>query len=230
MRIIEEFGKTVEEAREKAFKALGIQSDDEKGVEVEVLDEGSPGNSSGWGRKFARIKVTLRRTDGSEPVEDEAEAEVEEDDADLAEDTRETLEEILDLMRLQVNVEEEESDETGPLLNIVGPDQGILIGKHGQTLDALQFVLNLIANKEARVRRRIQLDAGGYRQRRAKSLKDLALRVARRAMDEGRDIALEPMTPGERRIIHMALADDPDVETFSDGVEPMRKVIIAPRH
>jgi spoIIIJ-associated protein len=291
MRVVEEFGRTVEEARAKAFKALGIASSDDAAVEVEVLDEGSPGNDLGWGRKFARIKVTLRggeteetaapkasepeeeepeeeepvkeiepaprgkseektpsrprgddRSGGAKkaapppvvrtpapPDDDEEEEEVDEDDLDPDELARDVLEEILDLMRLHVNVEEDESADGNTVLNVVGPDQGILIGKHGQTLDALQFIVNLIVNKEATERRRITLDAGGYRLRREKTLKDLAWRMGRRALEERVQIALEPMGAAERRIIHMALADDPDVETFSEGEEPQRKVIISPR-
>lgn len=250
MKTVEEFGRTVDEAREKAFKALGIKAADEEGVEVEVLDEGSPGNDLGWGRKFARIKVTLRRAAASpakagplnattvkaipakireeEAADIEGQEEEGEDD-DLDETAREVLEEILDRMRLHVNVEEDENLEGQPILNIVGPDQGLLIGKHGQTLDALQFIVSLIVNKEAHERKRITLDAGGYRLRREKTLKDLAWRMARRALDERCQIALEPMNPAERRIIHMALADDPDIETFSEGEEPSRKVIISPR-
>ena len=246
MRVVEEFGKTVEEAREKAFNALGIRSANEQGVTVEVLDEGSPGNALGWGRKFARIKVTSFESESVpvrplprkvEPSQDEElapaeEEEEEEDDLDSYmddESVRELLEEILDLSRLRVNVEERSGPDGQMLFNIVGPDQGTLIGKHGQTLDALQFIVNLIVNKDVRTRRRITLDAGGYRQRREKVLRDLAWRMSRRALDEDCQIALEPMNAAERRIVHISLADDPEVETFSEGEEPMRKVIIAPR-
>lgn len=318
MKTVEEFGRTVEEARDKAFRALGIAAD-EAGVEVEILDEGSPGNDLGWGRKFARIKVTLRGEAAPAPVshpveviEEEALDEDEDidldqlDEEDLDEEeldeeppaprpsargsravdkaaaarpaakpavarpasrpaaskpstrpaparseargegerkprrrpevldvddaARDLLEKMIDLMHLHVNVEEEEAADGQTVLNMVGPDQGILIGKRGQTLEALQFILNLILNKDASERRRVLLDAGGYRLRREKSLTDMAQRLARRALEERVQIALEPMNPAERRIIHLALADDPDVETFSEGEEPERKVIISPRH
>ena len=320
MRTVEEFGRTVEEAREKAFRALGVAEGDE-GVVVEVLDEGSPGNDLGWGRKFARIKVTVR---GEAPVAAPAPvvAEVETDEGDVDEGdldeedvdeedleneapphrpssrgsraadkpvapprpsargsrasekptapkssargsrppaekpapvrsegrsggerkgrrrpevlevddaARDLLEKLIDLMHLHVSVEEEEGADGQTVLNMVGPDQGILIGKRGQTLEALQFVLNLILNKDSTERRRVLLDAGGYRLRREKALSDMAQRLARRALEERVQIALEPMNPAERRIIHLALADDPDVETFSEGEEPERKVIISPR-
>lgn len=312
MRTVEEFGRTVEEAREKAFRALGIAAD-EAGVDVEILDEGSPGNDLGWGRKFARIKVTLQGeatpASVSRPVEDieeevlDEDEDIELDEEDLDEEemdeeeldeeplaprpsargsravdksaaakpavarpasskpsprpaaarseargggerksrhrpevldvddvARDLLEKMIDLMHLHVSVEEEEAADGQTVFNMVGPDQGILIGKRGQTLEALQFILNLILNKDASERRRVLLDAGGYRLRREKLLTDMAQRLARRALEERVQIALEPMNPAERRIIHLALADDPDVETFSEGEEPERKVIISPRH
>lgn len=283
MRTVEEFGRTVEEAREKAFRALGIASAEDAGVEVEVLDEGSPGNDLGWGRKFARVKVTRHSEPATASPESEPEeasvppeADVEDEpaprrearpaarkessvrgatksagrtsrpasrpaseekrprrsasDEDVDEAAHDLLDKMIDLMNINVSVEEEEGADGQTVLNIVGPDQGILIGKRGQTLDALQFILNLIVNKDLTERRRILLDAGGYRLRREKSLTDMALRLARRALEERVQIALEPMNPAERRIIHIALADDPDVETFSEGEEPERKVIISPRH
>ena len=209
MKTVEEFGNTVEEAREKAFRALGVRACDEGDVEVEILSEGSPG-TSGWGRKLARIRVTLseRRQEGDTP--------------------RSILQHILDLMDVDATVEEKEHD-GHQLLDIVGPDLAVLIGKHGQTLEALQFILNLIVNRNATERSRILVDVGGYRQRRERSLRELALRTARRAAEEQCPVGLEPMQASERRIIHLALADDPDVETYSQGEEPMRRVIIAPR-
>jgi spoIIIJ-associated protein len=250
MRSIEEFGRTVDEARNKALKALGVRSADEPGVEVEVLDPGSPGNDVGWGRKFARVKVTLSRA--AAPKGDEREARDERPKRDKREDrdARDDrpkrkepekrsdrdddeapeilLEEILDLMHLQASVEEGIYDGQR-VLNIVGPDLGILIGKHGQTLEALQFILNMIVNHNKEERTRIVVDVGGYRERRERTLRDLAHRMARRAYDEQCNIALEPMLANERRIIHLTLADDNRVETYSQGEEPMRKVIIAPR-
>ncbi|NDD26985.1 MAG: KH domain-containing protein [Proteobacteria bacterium] len=293
MRTVEEFGRTVEEAREKAFKSLGIGVADEADVDVEVLDEGSPGNDLGWGRKFARVKVTCRdssarfETDVAPPEIDDEETEEaapapevrkstgraaapaeaprkrgkggartgdeapperssekapaarqrterkgrrEAPVSEIDDAARDLVEKIVDLMQLHVNIEEEESMDGQTVLNLVGPDQSILIGKRGQTLEALQFICNLIINKESTERRRIPLDAGSYRLRREKTLSDMAQRLARRSLEERVQIALDPMNPAERRIIHMALADDPDVETFSEGEEPDRKVIISPRH
>jgi len=284
MKIVEEFGRTVEEARSKAFHALGVEEGDPD-TEVEVLDEGSPGTATGWGRKFARIKVTLRReveapveappsprpapkpvrepkaeteeepaprpaprparepkpaakkaveeesARKAPPEESDFDDEDEEDDEEYDEDLdapADILEDILDLMHVQASVDDDEIDGQ-PYLDIVGPDAALLIGKHGQTLEALQYVLNLIVNHGATERLRVTVDVSGYRQRRERTLRELAQRMARRAVDDGGPVSLEPMLPNERRIIHMALADDPEVETYSQGEEPMRKVIIAPR-
>lgn len=260
MKVVEEFGKTVDEARDKALRALGLSDSDTDRVDIEVLDPGSPGTSTGWGRKFARIKVTLHQDDEPETepevaaavepqvvAEDEAEPEVEaedvedeeeldeeedEDDEEFLEDGEtpaEILEDILDLMGLDTADVEEDEVDGQVYLNIVGPDLGILIGKHGQTLEALQFVVNLIVNHHAEERTRVTVDVGGYRQRRERTLRDLASRMARRVADEQNPVSLEPMMANERRIIHMALAENPNVETYSQGEEPMRKVIIAPR-
>jgi spoIIIJ-associated protein len=275
MKVMEEFGRTVDEARQKAFAALGLPEDvDQRDVKVEVLDPGSPGDASGWAKKFARVKVTVLNDellDEDDDLDDEDEDDLDEDEDDLDDEDEDDLddededdlddededdlddededdlddededdlddedeapadilEDILDLMHLHASVEEDEID--GQLhLNIVGPDLGVLIGKHGQTLDALQFVLNLIVNQKAAERTRITIDVGGYRARRERTLRELAHRMARRALDEQGPVSLEPMSAAERRIIHLALADDTAVETYSQGEEPMRKVIVIPR-
>ena len=111
-------------------------------------------------------------------------------------------------------------------LNLHGDDLGILIGKHGQTLDALQYLTNLASNREGRERTRFIIDVEDYRKRRADTLEQLALRLADRAKRTGDRVALEPMTPHERKIIHMSLQDDSRIETYSEGEEPFRRVVI----
>lgn len=253
MKTVEEFGNTVQEAREKAYRSLGIRAGDEGDVEVEVLSEGSPGNTAGWGRKLARIRASVAeqvpvpspvrasvaervqvpvRASVTErvqvPVEDPELDEDVDDGEDVMDAAHEVLQHILDLMDLRADVEERDQD-GHQVLNIVGPDLAILIGKHGQTLEALQFVVNLIVNRNAVERSRIIVDVGGYRQRRERTLRELAQRMGRRAAQDQCEVALEPMQASERRIVHITLADDPEVETYSQGEEPMRKVIIAPR-
>jgi spoIIIJ-associated protein len=204
MRIVEHYGKTVEEATQAALEELGTTADDKK-VEIEVLDEGSKG-VFGWGTKFARVRVKLK---------EEAEDKVDE-----------LLKNILGMLDLSGEIEKE-MIEGQFKFNIVGGDLGLLIGRRGQTLEALQFLLNLIVNKDNKEKVKIILDVEGYRSRREKSLQDLAKRLADKARQEKKNIVLEPMMPNERRIIHLALQDNPYVSTFSQGEEPLRKVVIS---
>lgn len=207
MKVAEEYARTAEEAKKIALDKLGVKEGD-SGVEIEILDEGSKG-VFGWGNKFARVRVLLK---------------------DGAEDKVETvLYEILRHLELTGDIEKEYKDDNLLRLNVVGGDMGLLIGKRGQTLDAMQFLLNLISNKDRKEKVKIVLDVEGYRQRRERSLQDLAKRLAEKVRFEKKNVALEPMMSNERRIIHLTLQDDPHVETFSQGEEPMRKVVIAPK-
>ena len=121
-------------------------------------------------------------------------------------------------------------DSGGPSIDITGDDSGLLIGRRGETLRALQFLVNLIVRnnlKEDAVR--VVLDIERYKERRNSSLTDMALRVAEKVAGSGRAVSLEPMPPAERRVVHMALADHPRVSTESNGVGDSRKVVIAPK-
>lgn len=111
-------------------------------------------------------------------------------------------------------------------LKLHGPDMGILIGKHGQTLDALQYLTNLVANKNSSERIRIIIDVEDYRERRIETLSRLAVRLADKVKRNGERVVLEPMNPHERKIIHMALQNDRRITTLSEGEEPYRKVVI----
>lgn len=206
MKIVEQYGRTVDEATQAALKELGATAEGSK-IEVEVIDEGSKG-VFGWGTKFAKVRVKLM-----EEVEDRAE---------------EVLRDILKMIDLTAEIEKE-NEEGGYRFNIVGGDLGLLIGRRGQTLESLQFLINLIANKNNKEKTKIILDVEGYRSRREKSLQDLAKRLAEKAKQEKKNVVLEPMMSNERRIIHLTLQDDPAVSTFSQGEEPLRKVVIAPK-
>ncbi|MCQ2735687.1 MAG: protein jag [bacterium] len=206
MKVAEEYARTVEEARTAAIRRLGAEEGDPN-LEIEVIDEGSKG-VFGWGNKFARVRAVLKN-----------------DAEDVAE---EVLNRILSCFDLTGSIEKEQD---GDVLrfNIIGGDMGLLIGKRGQTLDALQFLLSLIYNKKRKDKAKIILDIEGYRQRRERSLKELAAKSADRAKYDRKNVVLEPMAPNERRIIHLALQNNPDVVTFSQGEEPMRHVVISPK-
>jgi spoIIIJ-associated protein len=150
-----------------------------------------------------------------------------------AEKGRELLLGMLQLMDLDATVEivpqsdaETDEDERALVLNIVGEDLGVLIGRQNETLSALEFVTRLMVNQQVRTRTSFVVDVNGYRAKRAESLRKLALRMADQVAESGRTVALEPMPPAERRIIHLALRDHPSVGTQSIGEGDRRKVTI----
>jgi len=204
MNSVEKTGKTVEEAVESAIAELGVGHDR---VEYEVLEAPSKGLFGIIGGKPARVRVSIKKTD---PV--------------IA--AKEFLQDIFRIMKLTVNIEKL-TRQDGTILNIRGEDLGILIGKHGQTLDALQYLTNLAVNNKSDERVRIMLDVEDYRKRRAETLANLARRIADKVKRRGEKITLEPMNPHERKIIHMALQEDLRITTYSEGEDPFRKVVIA---
>jgi spoIIIJ-associated protein len=137
------------------------------------------------------------------------------------------LEQVIGKMGL-VNTTIEVVKQDNPLiLNLKGSRLGVLIGRRGQTLDALQYLTNLVVNKDSDSRTRVVLDVEEYRKRREQTLQRLALRLAEQVRRRGQSITLEPMNPHERRIIHTALQNNPHVVTLSEGEEPYRKVVIS---
>ena len=206
MLTIEKTAKTVEEALSEALRELNV---DENQVDYEVLEEPSKGLFGFIGNKPAKIRVSVKK---NSPIE-------------IA---TKFLEDIFSAMNITVNIEKVECAEH-ILYKLSGDNLGILIGKHGQTLDALQYLMNLVAQRDARDRLRIVLDIEDYRKRRAETLEQLALRLADRAKRSGERVVLEPMTPHERKIIHMSLQSDSRIETFSEGQEPFRRVVITVR-
>ncbi|MFO7171749.1 MAG: RNA-binding cell elongation regulator Jag/EloR [Bacillota bacterium] len=204
MRSVERSGRTVEEAVASALAELGV---DRSRVEVEVLDEGRPGLFGLLGARKAVVRVTVRET--------------------RAERVARFLQEVCRAMGVEARIQTEEAE--GYLrVTLSGRDMGLLIGRHGQTLDALQFLANAVANK-VEPGPRVLLDVEGYRQRREETLQRLARRLAERVRRTGQRYALEPMPAQERRIIHLALAGHPYVTTVSEGEEPHRRVVLVPR-
>jgi spoIIIJ-associated protein len=141
---------------------------------------------------------------------------------------REIIRNLMNYMNVQGEIKIRNT-RSGPVYSIEGDNLGVMIGKHGQTLESIQFLVNLILLRKTDRKNKITLDVEGYRSRREKSLQDLAKRLADKAKREKRNIVLEPMLPSERRIIHLTLQDNPSISTFSQGEEPMRKVIISPK-
>lgn len=205
MKVIETTGKTIEEAVEKALRDLSVSIDK---VDVEIIEEPTKGIFGFFGVKPAKIKVVLK-----EGVMEKA--------VDL-------LNEITKSMNLQVEMNAVEKKDF-LIINLKGSELGILIGRRGETLDALQFLINLSANKNQTNRKRIIIDVEGYRNRREETLQKLALKLASKAKQRGRSVVLEPMSSQERKIIHISLQGRDDIYTFSEGDDPYRRIIISPR-
>lgn len=152
-----------------------------------------------------------------------------EEDTKAVEAAENLIYKICEYMKLEVKLTKETTD-YGFTIHIDGPDLGILIGKHGQTLDAIQYLANITANQNRETERvRILLDVEDYRARRDDTLKRLAMRLSKKAVIENREVRLEPMTRHERKIIHTVLQGNHRISTYSDGEEPYRSIIIVPR-
>jgi len=210
MKELEVSGKSVDEAIQTALEQLGVSEDK---VEVTVLKKGRSG-VLGMGVEEAKIKVRLK----SETVEK----------ADAVEVAKEVLETLIKQMKItaDVSVLEANTGELPVTLNIEGEDLGVLIGRRGQALASLQYVVRLIVAEKLKVWVPINIDIAGYKKRRYESLQNLALRLAEQVKRNRRLIMLEPMPADERRIIHLALTYHPDVTTQSMGEGDMRKVAI----
>jgi spoIIIJ-associated protein len=210
----------VEEAIQKALEQLNVSR---KEVEVTVVKEGRSG-ILGLGAEEAVVRV---RSLVMEP----------EERSEVAEVAKEALESLLVRLGVEasVSLEEKPPFEQGTevseviTINVTGDDLGILIGRRGQTLAALQHIVRLIVAHQMKARVPIVIDVEGYKQRRYSALQALAWRMAEQVKERKKQFALEPMPAYERRIIHLTLADDPDVTTESTGVGEVRKVVIMPK-
>ncbi|MBQ7037031.1 MAG: protein jag [Clostridia bacterium] len=198
--------KSVEEAIALALEELGATEDM---VTVEVLEEGKKG-FLGLNGKEASVLVTLNETE----VTPEERAE-------------DFLRHILDSMELPADLNVESGEENTISIDITGDDMGILIGRRGETLSALQYLTSLAVNRHTEEYYRIVLDTENYKKRREETLKRLAKKLAGNAVRYRRNVTMEAMSPYERRIIHSELQNDPMVTTYSTGEEPNRKVVIA---
>jgi spoIIIJ-associated protein len=148
-------------------------------------------------------------------------------DAEPVDRVRAVLERIVDELDVDASVEVSESEEE-IVGRVDGEDLGLLIGRRGQTIDAVQLLCYRAAFRGRQDRKRVTVDAAGYRERRRDAVERQADRAAERALKSGNEIELEPMTPTERRVVHQHLKDRPGIETFSEGEEPERCVVVAP--
>ena len=202
MDAIQKTGKTVDEAVALALGELGITKDE---AEIEVIEEGSRGFLGMFGAKDAVVKVKKK--------------------FDPERTAKNFLKEMFIAMGLIVNVETKLKDRQLEI-KISGDDMGVIIGKRGQTLDAVQYLVNLVVNKGTAPYISVTLDTENYRERRKETLETLAFNLAKKVKHTGKNVVLEPMNPYERRIIHSALQNDRYVTTYSEGDEPYRNVVI----
>jgi spoIIIJ-associated protein len=219
---VETSGETVGEAKWAALRELeklypGL---DKSAVRFQVLSEGERG-LLGVGFSPARVVAVVEEEFVQTPSAPMPEGKV-------PELVQELLERITSALGLRCRVDL--ADENGTIVaSCAGEDLGRLIGKHGHTIDAIQYVINAIVSRRFGDERvPVVIDAAGYRDRRRTALGELAQRSARRALETGIAVGLEPMSAVERKIVHEYLKDDPSVETRSEGTEPQRYVIISP--
>ncbi|HUQ22705.1 MAG TPA: RNA-binding cell elongation regulator Jag/EloR [Gaiellaceae bacterium] len=227
---IEMTGETVGEAKWAALRELERMRPglDKAAVRFQVVTEGERG-LLGVGYEPARVVASIEE-DASAAVLEPLLSEPREGESEDASRLREIVERIAREIGVQCTVEVEEGDEEIHVL-CQGNDLGMLIGRHGQTIDAIQYLANAILFRGRYDERKpVVVDAAGYRGRRQATLDALALRMAEQASATGQRVELEPMTAVERKIVHEKLKDDPEVETTSEGTEPNRFVVVLPRH
>lgn len=203
MEFIEFKGKTVDDAITEATIQFGVTSDD---LIYEVIEKGSTG-FLGINKKLAVIRAKKKDT--------------------LEDIVQEFLENLFKVMEVETVVDIKYNDEDKTMdINLTGPEMGVLIGKRGQTLDALQKIAQSVVNKHSEEFVRVKLDTENYRARRKDTLENLAKNIAYKVKRTKKSVVLEPMNPYERRIIHSALQNDKYVNTRSEGEEPFRRVVI----
>lgn len=203
MEFIEVSAKTVADAITEACQKLEVTSDK---LEYVVVEEGSSG-FLGIGSKLAIIKAKTKSSI-----------------ADIAKDF---LKDVFAAMNMVVAVDVKYDEDNKNLdVDLSGDEMGILIGKRGQTLDSIQYLLSLVVNKESEEYIRVKVDTEDYRKRRKETLENLAKNIAYKVKRTKRPVSLEPMNPYERRVIHSALQNDKYVTTHSEGDEPFRRVVV----
>ncbi len=201
MKSVEKTGKTTDEAIEEALKDLEVSREN---VDIEIISLPAK-RLFGFASKEAKVRVSLKENPTTVAVT--------------------FLEGIFRQFSLPVRIDVVEGEEF-TVLDLSGSDLGILIGRRGETLDALQYLTNLVVSKAFPDKHKFVLDVEGYRKKREQTLEKLAKKLAGKVKETGRNISLEPMSPYERRIIHTVLQNDSHIRTFSEGEEPYRKVVI----
>lgn len=215
MKTYEFEGKTAEEAIEKASRELNLPVEE---LDIDIIEPGSAGIFGLVGTRKTKVRVNLKSEDMPLDQEDNA----------ALKTAKETLEKILSLIPMETSIQAEQLD--GKIsLNIEGDSSGLLIGRKGKTLDALQYIVNRVVNKTAEKKIRVVVDSENYRQRRVDSLTEMALKIGEKTKKLKRPLSTSPLNPHDRRIVHLTLKDDDELDTRSRGEGLMKKVVIIPK-
>ena len=212
MKSYEFEGKTAEEAIEKASRELNLPVEE---LDIDIIEPGSAGIFGLVGTRKTKVRVNLKTEEMN-------------NDITGLETAKETLGNILSLIPMEVAIHAEQSD--GKIsLSIEGDSSGLLIGRKGKTLDALQYIVNRVVNKSSEKKVRVVVDSENYRQRRIESLTQLALKMGEKTKKLKKPLTTNPLNPHDRRIIHLALKDDSNLDTRSRGEGLLKKVVIIPK-
>jgi spoIIIJ-associated protein len=212
MKTYEFEGDSTEEAIEKASRELNLPIED---LDIDIIEPGSAGIFGLVGTKKTKIRVNVRDDEGH-------------DDTKGFETAKQILEDILALLPFETSVSGKQSDGKISLI-IEGDSSGILIGRKGKTLDALQYIVNMAVNKTSEKKIRVEIDSENYRQKRVESLTQLALKIGDKAKKFKKPFTTSPLNPHERRIVHLAIKGDEKLETKSRGEGILKKVVIMPK-
>ncbi len=220
-----------DEEAEKAKEDAKRQLEAEKAAKEKAAKEKAEKEAKEKAEKEAKAKTEVKPAE--EPLAEEQKPErpqlTEEDKVKVIANAKKFLSDVFATMNLQVEIEAEFLDNKQLVINMSGPEMGVVIGKRGQTLDSLQHLVGLVVNKGEFAFITVTLDTEGYRARRKETLEHLAFNLAKKAKHLRKNVVLEPMNPYERRIIHSTLQNDRYVTTYSEGVEPHRYVVISPK-
>lgn len=244
MKFVEKVAKTIDNAITDALIELGATTDE---VNIEILEKGSKG-LFGIGAKNARVRVTIKEPEIKEEINvieqvveeikvikevakqpSSEEIIMEQGIENPVEKAQKFLVNILRAMNIEAKVEAKMMGDK-LLIDISGEKMGVIIGKRGETLDSLQYLTNIVVNKDHEDYIKVMIDTENYRSRREETLKKLAYKLAKKASQTRKPVILEPMNPYDRRIIHSALQESKTVRTHSEGKEPFRRVVISPSY
>ena len=213
MKVIEVEGKTVEDAKRRAAEELGIDYSELRASDVEIIDEGKSGIFGFGVSRPAKIRVSYNP-----------------ESQDVGENVKKVLNEILTRMGVTYPITEFHEGESKVYVEFESRDSGLIIGKKGKNLEAVQFIVNLIVNQQTGTDKKIILDIEAYRAKRERTIRKISFEAAKKVMRSGKPILLEPMNPFERRLVHLTLQNHDKVETKSEGMGIYRKVKILPKN